>query len=132
MIVLPFCPAQMSPIPCLCPSECSDFSPGVSVLLLIFLCLEAVLFLTFTAVMFGTQLHSICNDETVRDLLPHSTWAWVQGALFTWSLSLSDSVIHTNMDIHIDIDGLIDRLVWDGEFDSRKVLGSNPQCLPDT
>ncbi|TKS69903.1 Palmitoyltransferase ZDHHC7 [Collichthys lucidus] len=45
-------------------NECSDFSPGVSVLLLIFLCLEAVLFLTFTAVMFGTQIHSICNDET--------------------------------------------------------------------
>lgn len=46
-------------------TECSDFSPGVSVLLLIFLCLEAILFLTFTAVMFGTQIHSICNDETV-------------------------------------------------------------------
>lgn len=46
-------------------AECSNFSPGVSVLLLIFLCLEAILFLTFTAVMFGTQIHSICNDETV-------------------------------------------------------------------
>lgn len=54
---------RLSSLP-LC-SECSDFSPGVSVLLLIFLCLEAILFLTFTAVMFGTQIHSICNDETV-------------------------------------------------------------------
>ncbi|MEQ2199495.1 hypothetical protein XENOCAPTIV_030783 [Xenoophorus captivus] len=50
--------------------ECSDFSPGVSVLLLIFLCLEAILFLTFTAVMFGTQIHSICNDETVTVHMP--------------------------------------------------------------
>ncbi|XP_029607547.1 palmitoyltransferase ZDHHC7-like isoform X3 [Salmo trutta] len=47
-------------------SECSDFSPPVTVMLMIFLCLEGLLFLTFTAVMFGTQVHSICNDETVR------------------------------------------------------------------
>lgn len=47
-------------------SDCSDFSPPVTVILLIFLCLEGFLFLTFTAVMFGTQIHSICNDETVR------------------------------------------------------------------
>lgn len=33
---------------------------------MIFLCLEGFLFLTFTAVMFGTQIHSICNDETVK------------------------------------------------------------------
>lgn len=46
--------------------ECSDFSPPVTMMLMIFLCMEALLFLTFTAVMFSTQLHSICNDETVR------------------------------------------------------------------
>lgn len=46
-------------------TECSDFSPPVTVILMIFLCLEGFLFLTFTAVMFGTQIHSICNDETV-------------------------------------------------------------------
>ncbi|XP_041795351.1 palmitoyltransferase ZDHHC7-like isoform X2 [Chelmon rostratus] len=45
--------------------ECSDFSPPVTMMLMIFLCMEALLFLTFTAVMFSTQLHSICNDETV-------------------------------------------------------------------
>ncbi|NXD74213.1 ZDHC7 Palmitoyltransferase, partial [Eolophus roseicapillus] len=45
-------------------TECSDFSPPVTVILMIFLCLEGFLFLTFTAVMFGTQIHSICNDET--------------------------------------------------------------------
>lgn len=49
----------------LCP-ECSDFSPPVTMMLMIFLCMEGLLFLTFTAVMFSTQLHSICNDETVR------------------------------------------------------------------
>lgn len=49
-------------------TECSDFSPPVTVILLIFLCLEGLLFFTFTAVMFGTQIHSICNDETVRFL----------------------------------------------------------------
>lgn len=47
-------------------TECSDFSPPVTVILMIFLCLEGFLFLTFTAVMFGTQIHSICNDETVK------------------------------------------------------------------
>ncbi|KAJ3593336.1 hypothetical protein NHX12_005671 [Muraenolepis orangiensis] len=57
-------------------NECSDFSPGVSVLLLIFLCLEAVLFLTFTAVMFGTQLHSICNDETEIERLKNEKPTW--------------------------------------------------------
>lgn len=48
-----------------CP-ECSDFSPPVTMMLMIFLCMESLLFFTFTAVMFTTQLHSICSDETVR------------------------------------------------------------------
>lgn len=57
-------------------NECSNFSPGVSVLLLIFLCLEAILFLTFTAVMFGTQIHSICNDETEIERLKNEKPTW--------------------------------------------------------
>uniref|UniRef100_A0A3Q2YA14 Palmitoyltransferase n=1 Tax=Hippocampus comes TaxID=109280 RepID=A0A3Q2YA14_HIPCM len=57
-------------------NECSEFSPGVSVLLLIFLCLEAILFLTFTAVMFGTQIHSICNDETEIERLKNEKPTW--------------------------------------------------------
>ncbi|XP_031702005.1 palmitoyltransferase ZDHHC7 isoform X2 [Anarrhichthys ocellatus] len=57
-------------------NECSAFSPGVSVLLLIFLCLEAILFLTFTAVMFGTQIHSICNDETEIERLKNEKPTW--------------------------------------------------------
>lgn len=46
-------------------AECSSFSPPTTVILLILLCFEALLFLIFTSVMFGTQVHSICTDETV-------------------------------------------------------------------
>ncbi|KAI1242913.1 hypothetical protein IHE44_0000472 [Lamprotornis superbus] len=45
--------------------KCSSFSPPTTVILLILLCFEALLFLIFTSVMFGTQVHSICTDETV-------------------------------------------------------------------
>ncbi|XP_036287932.1 palmitoyltransferase ZDHHC3 isoform X1 [Pipistrellus kuhlii] len=45
-------------------SECSYFSPPTTVILLILLCFEGLLFLIFTSVMFGTQVHSICTDET--------------------------------------------------------------------
>ncbi|XP_071456491.1 palmitoyltransferase ZDHHC3 isoform X2 [Marmota flaviventris] len=45
-------------------TECSSFSPPTTVILLILLCFEALLFLIFTSVMFGTQVHSICTDET--------------------------------------------------------------------
>lgn len=55
--------------PSLSSTECSDFSPPITVILLVFLCLEGLLFFTFTAVMFGTQIHSICNDETVSPVL---------------------------------------------------------------
>ncbi|XP_072492322.1 palmitoyltransferase ZDHHC7 [Notamacropus eugenii] len=57
-------------------TECSDFSPPVTVILLIFLCLEGLLFLTFTAVMFGTQIHSICNDETEIERLKSEKPTW--------------------------------------------------------
>lgn len=71
-------------------AECSDFSPPVTVILLIFLCLEGLLFFTFTAVMFGTQIHSICNDETVRPSSTGCFWPqctgvggqWAQGPVF--------------------------------------------------
>lgn len=58
-------------------AECSDFSPPITVILLVFLCLEGLLFFTFTAVMFGTQIHSICNDETVSLVLCVQGAAWV-------------------------------------------------------
>ncbi|XP_041048110.1 palmitoyltransferase ZDHHC7 [Carcharodon carcharias] len=57
-------------------NECSGFSPPVTVILIIFLCLEGVLFLTFTSVMFGTQLHSICNDETEIERLKNEKPTW--------------------------------------------------------
>lgn len=56
--------------------ECSDFSPPVTMMLMIFLCMEALLFLTFTAVMFCTQLHSICNDETEIERLKNEKPTW--------------------------------------------------------
>ncbi|XP_043364814.1 palmitoyltransferase ZDHHC3 isoform X1 [Dermochelys coriacea] len=47
-------------------TKCSSFSPPTTVILLILLCFEALLFLIFTSVMFGTQVHSICTDETLH------------------------------------------------------------------
>lgn len=46
--------------------ECSSYSPPATVVLLLFLVFEALLFAIFTAVMLGTQLQAIWNDETVR------------------------------------------------------------------
>ncbi|XP_032503228.1 palmitoyltransferase ZDHHC3 isoform X2 [Phocoena sinus] len=46
-------------------TKCSSFSPPTTVILLILLCFEGLLFLIFTSVMFGTQVHSICTDETL-------------------------------------------------------------------
>lgn len=45
--------------------ECSAYSPPATVVLLLFLVFEALLFAIFTAVMLGTQLQAIWNDETV-------------------------------------------------------------------
>uniref|UniRef100_A0A8I3NLT6 Palmitoyltransferase n=1 Tax=Canis lupus familiaris TaxID=9615 RepID=A0A8I3NLT6_CANLF len=59
-------------------TKCSSFSPPTTVILLILLCFEGLLFLIFTSVMFGTQVHSICTDETVRGRPAHPihSWAW--------------------------------------------------------
>ncbi|XP_040135893.1 palmitoyltransferase ZDHHC7 isoform X2 [Ictidomys tridecemlineatus] len=57
-------------------TECSGFSPPVTVALVTFLCLEGLLFFTFTAVMFGTQIHSICNDETEIERLKSEKPTW--------------------------------------------------------
>lgn len=61
-------------------AECSSFSPPTTVILLILLCFEGLLFLIFTSVMFGTQVHSICTDETV------STGAACHHSLHSWGL----------------------------------------------
>lgn len=80
-------------IKCVVFTECSDFSPPVTVILMIFLCLEGFLFLTFTAVMFGTQIHSICNDETVKIAIfvssnNSSRKMWLEIIWFTWRRTL--------------------------------------------
>ncbi|KAM4821580.1 palmitoyltransferase ZDHHC3 isoform 3-T4 [Thomomys bottae] len=60
------------------PTECSSFSPPTTVILLILLCFEALLFLIFTSVMFGTQVHSICTDETGIEQLKKEERRWAK------------------------------------------------------
>ncbi|XP_076009859.1 palmitoyltransferase ZDHHC3-A-like [Genypterus blacodes] len=57
-------------------TKCSSFSPPATVLLLILLCFEGLLFLIFTSVMFGTQVHSICTDETGIERLKGESGKW--------------------------------------------------------
>uniref|UniRef100_A0AAQ4Q800 Palmitoyltransferase n=1 Tax=Gasterosteus aculeatus aculeatus TaxID=481459 RepID=A0AAQ4Q800_GASAC len=57
-------------------TKCSSFSPPATVILLILLCFEGLLFLIFTSVMFGTQVHSICTDETGIERLKGETGRW--------------------------------------------------------
>uniref|UniRef100_A0A8C7WN56 Palmitoyltransferase n=1 Tax=Oryzias sinensis TaxID=183150 RepID=A0A8C7WN56_9TELE len=57
-------------------TKCSSFSPPATVILLILLCFEGLLFLIFTSVMFGTQVHSICTDETGIERLKGETGKW--------------------------------------------------------
>lgn len=45
--------------------QCSSFSPPATVILLLFLTFEAMLFAVFTMIMLGTQISAIWNDETV-------------------------------------------------------------------
>uniref|UniRef100_A0A669PBG3 Palmitoyltransferase n=1 Tax=Phasianus colchicus TaxID=9054 RepID=A0A669PBG3_PHACC len=59
-------------------SQCSSFSPPTTVILLILLCFEALLFLIFTSVMFGTQVHSICTDETGIEQLKKEERRWAK------------------------------------------------------
>lgn len=70
------------------PTECSYFSPPATVILIILLCFEGLLFLIFTAVMFGTQVHSICSDETVSrgtGLLPLPVPPGLNNVMFQWT-----------------------------------------------
>ncbi|KAL2307680.1 hypothetical protein Nmel_000654 [Mimus melanotis] len=63
---------------CFVFTECSSFSPPTTVILLILLCFEALLFLIFTSVMFGTQVHSICTDETGIEQLKKEERRWAK------------------------------------------------------
>ena len=46
--------------------QCSPFSPAATIVLVLFLLFEGVLFAIFTMIMFASQIHAIWNDETVR------------------------------------------------------------------
>ncbi|MBZ3883823.1 Palmitoyltransferase ZDHHC3 [Sciurus carolinensis] len=59
-------------------TKCSSFSPPTTVILLILLCFEALLFLIFTSVMFGAQVHSICTDETGIEQLKKEERRWAK------------------------------------------------------
>lgn len=59
-------------------TKCSSFAPPTTVILLILLCFEGLLFLIFTSVMFGTQVHSICTDETGIEQLKKEERRWAK------------------------------------------------------
>ena len=46
--------------------ECRSFSPPATIVFLLFLIFEGLLFALFTSIMFGTQVSAIWYDETVR------------------------------------------------------------------
>ncbi|XP_075229230.1 palmitoyltransferase ZDHHC3 isoform X2 [Lycorma delicatula] len=58
--------------------DCSTFSPPTTVILLVFLVFEALLFAIFTAAMLGTQLQAIWNDETGIEQLKKEEARWVK------------------------------------------------------
>ncbi|XP_023708947.1 palmitoyltransferase ZDHHC3 [Cryptotermes secundus] len=60
--------------------ECSTYSPPATVVLLLFLVFEALLFAIFTAVMLGTQLQAIWNDETGIEQLKKEEARWVKNS----------------------------------------------------
>lgn len=57
-------------------SECSEGSPAVTVILLIMLIFEALLFAIFTLVMFASQVQAIWNDETGIEQLKKEVARW--------------------------------------------------------
>ncbi|XP_022094536.1 palmitoyltransferase ZDHHC3-like [Acanthaster planci] len=58
--------------------ECLYFSSPATVVLIMILTFEALLFSLFTAIMFGTQIHSICTDETGIEQLKREKPTWVK------------------------------------------------------
>ncbi|XP_037045950.1 palmitoyltransferase ZDHHC3 [Bradysia coprophila] len=58
--------------------ECSTFSPPATVILLLFLTFEALLFAVFTLIMLGTQMNAIWNDETGIEQLKKEEARWVR------------------------------------------------------
>ncbi|KAL7041701.1 hypothetical protein ACKWTF_000860 [Chironomus riparius] len=58
--------------------ECSTFSPPATVVLLLFLIFEALLFAVFTIIMLGTQLTAIWHDETGIEQLKKEEAKWTK------------------------------------------------------
>ncbi|XP_060075365.1 palmitoyltransferase ZDHHC3-like [Ylistrum balloti] len=58
--------------------HCSGISPPATTVFLIFLIFESLLFGIFTAIMCGTQLSSICTDETGIEHLKKEQPTWEQ------------------------------------------------------
>ncbi|KAF5297446.1 hypothetical protein FQR65_LT01377 [Abscondita terminalis] len=58
--------------------DCSMYSPPATVVLLLFLIFEALLFAIFTAIMLGTQVQAIWNDETGIEQLKKEEARWVK------------------------------------------------------
>ncbi len=56
--------------------ECSSFTPPATVVLIILLGFESLLFGIFTAVMFGTQISAILTDETGIESLKQEEPKW--------------------------------------------------------
>lgn len=55
--------------------DCSIFSPPATIILLITLTFEGLLFFLFTCIMFCTQVHSMCYDETgIEQLKNEKHW----------------------------------------------------------
>ncbi|XP_071508330.1 palmitoyltransferase ZDHHC3-like [Diadema antillarum] len=59
-------------------SDCSYFSPPATVIFMLALTIEAMLFVLFTAIMFGTQVHAICTDETGIEQLKKQKATWMR------------------------------------------------------
>ncbi|GAB6033582.1 Palmitoyltransferase zdhhc3 [Chamberlinius hualienensis] len=58
--------------------DCTVYSPPATVVFILFLIFEALLFAIFTAVMFGTQMQAIWNDETGIEQLKKEEARWVK------------------------------------------------------
>lgn len=58
--------------------DCTTYSPPATVVLLLFLMFEALLFAIFTAVMLGTQVQAIWNDQTGIEQLKKEEARWVK------------------------------------------------------
>ena len=60
--------------------ECRSFSPPATIVFLLFLIFEGLLFALFTSIMFGTQVSAIWYDETVSMYIRKDGWTkqyWV-------------------------------------------------------